>query len=1053
MALRRGLPAKARPAGETTSVASSALASINKPFVPDCGNFYLAASVFPRIRSVIIRLTEASMDATQLQKRIVLFVAAGMLVGTTGRAADLVVNNSNVVITSSVLSQTVQVTSASPTTFTMSIAYADAGVPAWLRASADNNNTTTSNVTVALTNALTTFGNGPFNATVTLTPDSGAAATIKVQYQPGISTPPSNVTVVPSPANPNYPLTLSYNTGAALPQQSVNISGAVSYTASITYDTSGVLQVTAAGQTPGTAVSVTGSQLLVVQLSQAAAQLATGTYYGTIAIYASNGQATISVTIAVNGGLGNGLVVSPASLVFAYQNGGQITTIPQQTLAITSPSGTTYNTTVTSDRGWLFLGAPQSGTVPGYVQIYAVLPQGGLAAGTYNGTITVTAGTLTQNINVQFIVSDSPVLVPTVLSTGGGTVLFNIQNGVATPASQTVTLQASDRSTLTGLALVAPLPTFANVNLNGTTLTITPIAGLSGAVYSGTVIVSNSLVNALFPIPVIVVGNTSGAGGYLTLSQSSYVFQALVNGTPPSSQTLTVNAPATTNFYATSNAPWLSISPSGQLQTPMTITVSVNPAAAGSVAATLSSTISLVANNVTQNVTVTLQLSSTGTGGNVTTDQSSLSFTAQAGGSAPGPKYLVVSNAVAGTAGIVYTVSTSASWLTASPQQGTTQSTITVTANPAGLSAGNYSATITITPSGGAVLTIPVTLTVQPAAVISATPTSLTFTYRVGGALPSAQTVQTSGGTFAAQASPDAPWLSVSPASGGAGGSITVTANPAGLNPGAYTGTITVSGTNNAAGIVTINVTLTISAPLPTITQVVNAASFQVATAMSAGELITLTGTGLGPATAATAQLDSSGKIATQLGGVQVTVNGFAAPLVYVSSTQVSAVVPYELVRFLNASASVSLRYLGQTSNGVSILVAPTNPGIFTQNSSGTGPGAFNANFSLNGPNNPVAKGGSVTFFLTGEGQTNPPGVTGTVNSPNGGAPAPVANVVVLIDGQPAQYTYAGGVPGAVEGVMQLNVTIPSTARSGDLSVVVSIGGVGSQSGVTVSVL
>jgi uncharacterized protein (TIGR03437 family) len=271
--------------------------------------------------------------------------------------------------------------------------------------------------------------------------------------------------------------------------------------------------------------------------------------------------------------------------------------------------------------------------------------------------------------------------------------------------------------------------------------------------------------------------------------------------------------------------------------------------------------------------------------------------------------------------------------------------------------------------------------------------------------------------------------------------------NLAGLSIGVHSGTITVTGINGASGLVVINVTLNVSAPLPTITAVVNAASY-ASGSISPGEVITLGGTNLGPASQVTAQLDSTGKVATQLGGVSVLVNGFPAPLIYVAGTQVSAVVPYEVARF--QTAAVQVRYLGQTSNAVSLAVSPTAPGIFTLNSSGSGPGAFNANFSLNGPNNPVSKGGVVTFFLTGEGQTNPLGVTGTINPAS--APAPVANIAISIDGQPATYIYAGGVPGAVEGLMQLNVRIPAAARSGDLGVVVSIGGVPSQPGVTVSV-
>jgi len=985
------------------------------------------------------------MDAAQLNKRSVLFLAAGLLVATTGRAADLVVSISNVVITGRVLSQTVQVASASATPFTISTTYADAGIVPWLRVSADNSNTTPSNLTVAL--ASSPLGNGPFNATVTLTPSSGggAAATINVQYQPGSTVPPSTLTVTPSPSNPAYTLTLTYTTNGTLPQQTVSVSGATSYSASLTSDTSSSMQLTPVGQ-------IQGSQLLTVQLMSTAATLATGTYFGTVVINATSGQATINVTINVNGGSAGNLVVSPGSLTFSYQTGGLVTSIPPETLVTTSPAGATFTATATSDAGWLFLGTPSLGNIPGYLQVYAVVPQAGLAAGSYSGTITITSGSLSQTITVQFLISGNPVLVPTVSGTGAGTVLFNVQNGVVTPSSQMVALLASDHSAVTGLAL-ASVPSFATVDLTGTNLTITPIAGLTGAVYSGSVVVVSNLANGQIAIPVIVVGSTGGTTG-LTLSQSSFVFQALVNGPAPSSQTLNVTASGSTPFTATSssNAPWLSISPSGSLLTPQTLTVSVNPAAAGSVAGTLAGSISLTANGVTQTLSVTLQLSNSTGGGNVTTDQSSLSFTVQAGSAAPTPKTLVVSNAVTGTAGILYSVSTSTSWLSATPSQATTQSVVSVSVNPAGLAAGTYTGNVTITPTGGTAVSIPVTFTVQPAATVTASPTSLTFTYRVGGDAPAAQTVQTSGGTFTTQASSDGNWLSVSPATGSTGSSITASVNPAGLNAGTRSGTITVTGAQGVAGTVVISVTLSITAPLPTITQVVNGASFLATGSVAPGEFITLSGTALGPTTPLTAQVDSLGKIATLLGGVQVLVNGFAAPLIYASGTQVSAVVPYEMTRYLGTSVPVLLRYLGQGSNGVSVSVAATNPGIFTQNSAGTGPGAFNADFSLNGPNNPVSKSGTVTFFLTGEGQTNPPGVTGTVNSATENAPSPVANISVSIDGQAATYAYAAGVPGAVEGVMQLNVQIPATARSGDLPVVVFIGGTPSQPGVTVSV-
>jgi uncharacterized protein (TIGR03437 family) len=251
------------------------------------------------------------------------------------------------------------------------------------------------------------------------------------------------------------------------------------------------------------------------------------------------------------------------------------------------------------------------------------------------------------------------------------------------------------------------------------------------------------------------------------------------------------------------------------------------------------------------------------------------------------------------------------------------------------------------------------------------------------------------------------------------------------------------------------NSRIRVSAPLPIIKSVVNAASYATG-AVSPGEMVTIFGTAMGPAAAASATTDpSTGKLATTIGGVQVLFNGIPAPMIYASGKQVSAVVPYEMAPIPNPS--VSIKYLGQTSTAYQLTLAATAPGLFTQNSSGSGSGAIlNQDNSPNGPGNPAAKGSIVQMFLTGEGQTNPPSVTGATTTatlpPPQVTPAPVLPIQVWIDGQSAVYTYAGEAPGMVAGVMQLNVQIPSSVPSGPLSIQVSIGGNTSQNGVTVSV-
>jgi uncharacterized protein (TIGR03437 family) len=389
--------------------------------------------------------------------------------------------------------------------------------------------------------------------------------------------------------------------------------------------------------------------------------------------------------------------------------------------------------------------------------------------------------------------------------------------------------------------------------------------------------------------------------------------------------------------------------------------------------------------------------------------------------------------------------------------------------NASTLAAGPYTGTITITPNGGTVVTVQVALTVQAAPTVTVSTTTLSFAYQAGNADPTPATLSISGGgqslPFTVQVTSGSNWLSVSPTSGmtptTGTTAVTVTATPGTMGAGTYNGTILVAGSGLATGSTSVNVTLTVTAPLPTINSVVNAASF-IKGAVSPGEIVTLFGTAMGPAAAAYATIDpATGKLATSIGGVQVLFNGILAPMIYATATQISAVVPYEIAPI--SSPSVWIKYVGQTSNAYPLSSATTVPGVFTQNASGSGPGAIlNQNNSLNGPGNPAARGSIVQLFMTGEGQTSPGSTTGAITAailpPPQVTPAPLLAVAVLINGQPAQWTYAGEAPGLAAGLMQLNVQIPPNVvipagqTTANLSIVVSIGGNFSQTGVTVSV-
>ena len=133
--------------------------------------------------------------------------------------------------------------------------------------------------------------------------------------------------------------------------------------------------------------------------------------------------------------------------------------------------------------------------------------------------------------------------------------------------------------------------------------------------------------------------------------------------------------------------------------------------------------------------------------------------------------------------------------------------------------------------------------------------------------------------------------------------------------------------------------------------------------------------------------------------------------------------------------------------------VAPTAPGIFTLNASGTGPGAIlnAADESINSAANPAAPGDWVSIFATGAGATTPAGVDGLLAT--GPSYPPTAPVSVTIGGLACQLNYAGGAPGLVAGVVQINAQIPAGVTPGaSVPVEVTAGTASSQSGVTVAV-
>jgi len=237
--------------------------------------------------------------------------------------------------------------------------------------------------------------------------------------------------------------------------------------------------------------------------------------------------------------------------------------------------------------------------------------------------------------------------------------------------------------------------------------------------------------------------------------------------------------------------------------------------------------------------------------------------------------------------------------------------------------------------------------------------------------------------------------------------------------------------------------------PQPVVAAVGNAASYSAA-AISPGEVVTLFGSNLGPSVPQSLQFNIFGRLAKNVSDTRVLFDGVAAPVVYAALDQVSAIVPFGVSA---ATSQVQVEFQGQTSAPVSMTVQPATPGLFTADASGTGQAlAVNMDGTSNGSAHPASVGGWIILYATGFGQTSPPGQDGSITDANS-LPQPVLPVTAQIGGQSAPVLYAGGAPGIVAGVLQINVSIPAGAPAGPaVPVTLQVGSQATQSGVTVAI-
>ncbi len=206
--------------------------------------------------------------------------------------------------------------------------------------------------------------------------------------------------------------------------------------------------------------------------------------------------------------------------------------------------------------------------------------------------------------------------------------------------------------------------------------------------------------------------------------------------------------------------------------------------------------------------------------------------------------------------------------------------------------------------------------------------------------------------------------------------------------------------------------------PSGTVTCVANGATYSENT-IAPGEIVSILGSGIGPQTPRTAELDSTGKVATTLGGVTVRVNGQAAPVLYASPSQINAVIPFEAA----ASTELSIQVVKDATalNTIRATAAAATPGVFA---------IVNPDGTINDPDHPAPKGSTLAVFLTGVGLMQPVAETGSIGKGNTRIAASVsATLRAFVTGTqsviPLEIAYAGDAPAAVQGFAQVNVRLP----------------------------
>ena len=405
-----------------------------------------------------------------------------------------------------------------------------------------------------------------------------------------------------------------------------------------------------------------------------------------------------------------------------------------QTLKLKNTGQGALNYSISDDADWLTV-SETSSTSTGQIKEHTVsVNKNSLTPKeeAYTAVITVSSSgayNSPQKVNVRLTLSgESPPeiqVTPTNLS-------FHAQSGGADPAQKKISILNTGSGTLQ--FTVEPDASWISVNPSSGTSkdqqkkvsVSVQIAGLATGTYNGNILISD-LDTTKNPQEVNISLTISEAGEAhpeIQVTPTNLNFNAQSGGADPAQKEIYIlnTGSDTLQFSVEPDASWISVNPSSGTSKGQQKKVRVSVQTAGMATGTYNGNILVSDPNATnspQKVKVNLTISEKSTP-EIAINPKNITFQASQGDSNPSPAYMYVSNS--GESTLNYSIDWNTNWLSVSPNTGQTEAAArkhTISANISGLSAGSYSATITVTDpeASNSPQTVNVTLTITASSV------------------------------------------------------------------------------------------------------------------------------------------------------------------------------------------------------------------------------------------------------------------------------------------------------------------------------------------------